>query len=276
MHERHRVLHEYAELMKGTQVAKIEIADGRVTMTMRDTGLQLVCDPADKRLAPVEALNFGAYEKAELDQVCSLLRPGDTVLDVGANVGFYTLTLARRVPGLALHAFEPIPRTFAALERHLALNDVKAKAHPFGFSDVAAEKTFYFYPEGSGNASAANLTGGASVEEVRCRVERLDDFVRREKIVPDFVKCDVEGAELLVFKGGLETLRAHRPAILTEMLRKWSAPFGYHPNEIIDLLAGLGYRCLTLRAGQLVPFAHMDESTVETNFFFLHPSRHAL
>jgi FkbM family methyltransferase len=276
MHAHHRVLHEYARFLQGTDVASIELVAGEVVMTMRGTGVRFVCDPEDKRLAPIDALNFGTYEKDELDRVVALLRPGDTVLDVGANLGFYTLTLARRVPGLALHAFEPIPRTFAALERHLALNGVAAKAYPFGFSDEAAEKTFYFYPEDSVNASAANLTGGANVAEVRCRVERLDDFVRREKVVPDFVKCDVEGAELLVFKGGLETLGRHRPAILTEMLRKWSAPFGYHPNEIIELLAGLGYRCFTLRSGELVPFARMDESTVETNFFFLHPARHLL
>jgi FkbM family methyltransferase len=275
MHEHHRALHDYARFMKGTAVGQIEVVDDRVTFTMRDTGVRLIVDPQDKRLAPIEALNFGSYERAEVDAACSLLAPGETFFDIGANVGFYSLTLARRVPGLRVHAFEPIPGTFAALERHLALNGATtARAYNFGLSDVAAEKTFYFYPEGSGNASAANLTGGASVAEVRCRVERLDDFVAREKVAPDFVKCDVEGAELLVFKGGLETLARHRPAILTEMLRKWSAPFGYHPNEIIELLAGIGYRCFTLREARLVAFERMDESTVETNFFFLHRERH--
>jgi FkbM family methyltransferase len=275
MHERHRALHDYARFMKATAVGRIEIVDDRVTFTMRDTGVELIADPKDKRLAPIEALNFGSYEKAEVDAACSLVAPGETFFDIGANVGFYSLTLARRVPGLRIHAFEPIPRTFAALERHLALNGMTTtRAHNFGFSDTAGEKTFYFSPEGSGNASAANLSGAPSVVEIRCRLERLDDFVTRERVAPDLVKCDVEGAELLVFKGGLETLARHRPAILTEMLRKWSAPFGYHPNEIIDTLERMGYGCFTVRGSRLVAFGRMDEGTVETNFFFLHRERH--
>jgi hypothetical protein len=59
------------------------------------------------------------------------------------------------------------------------------------------------------------------------------------------------------------------------MLRKWSAKFHYHPNEIIELLAGLGYRCFTVKAERLVKFAKMDEATLETNFFFLHNNQHA-
>jgi hypothetical protein len=59
---------------------------------------------------------------------------------------------------------------------------------------------------------------------------------------------------------------------MTEMLRKWAAGFGYHPNDIIDLFAGLGYKCFD---STLKPFGRMDEATTETNFFFLHPDTHA-
>lgn len=59
------------------------------------------------------------------------------------------------------------------------------------------------------------------------------------------------------------------------MLRKWSAKFNYHPNDIIQLLAGIGYRCFTAQNDKLVPFSRMDENTTETNFFFL-PHKHEL
>ena len=58
------------------------------------------------------------------------------------------------------------------------------------------------------------------------------------------------------------------------MLRKWTAKFNYHPNEIIKLFSDLGYRVFTVNREILVPFAAMDEDTVETNFFFLHPETH--
>lgn len=58
------------------------------------------------------------------------------------------------------------------------------------------------------------------------------------------------------------------------MLRKWSARFDYHPNEIIELFAGLGYRCFVTEGGKLRKFAKMNDETKETNFF-LHEVAHA-
>jgi hypothetical protein len=55
------------------------------------------------------------------------------------------------------------------------------------------------------------------------------------------------------------------------MLRKWSARYGYHPNNVIDYLGTFGYNCFVLRGGVLVPFPEMTDDTVETNFFFMHP-----
>ena len=90
----------------------------------------------------------------------------------------------------------------------------------------------------------------------------------------DFIKCDVEGAELLVFKGGLNTIKRDKPIIFSEILRKWSAMFNYDPNEIFDLFKSEGYLAFTVNTNVLLPFCRMDESTVETNFFFLHAEKH--
>lgn len=54
------------------------------------------------------------------------------------------------------------------------------------------------------------------------------------------------------------------------MLRKWSAKFGYHPNDIIDLFASVGYKCFVIKEDKLRKFARVDEETVGTNYFFLH------
>jgi FkbM family methyltransferase len=272
MNERHRLLHDYAAFIEGTDVAAVELACGEVVMTMRGTGLKFLVRRDDKRTAPLEILNFGALEKAEADMTLRLIREGDTVFDIGANIGWYALTLGRRFKRLRVHAFEPIPDTFARLRAHAALNgDKRVALHNLGFSDQRGKATFYFRPDNSVNASGADLgTGG---RKVTCRIERLDDFARKTRV--DFIKCDVEGAELFVFKGGLRVLARDTPVIFSEMLRKWSASFGYHPNEIIDLLGGLGYRPFTAKGRRLKPFGRMDEKTVETNFFFLHPEKHA-
>ncbi len=113
-----------------------------------------------------------------------------------------------------------------------------------------------------------------TIQKISCRVKKLDDFVSANNLKVDFIKCDVEGAELFVFQGGIKTIEVNKPIIFTEMLRKWSMHFNYHPNDIIKLLNDLGYRCFTAKGEYLVEFFKMDENTVETNFFFLHSIKH--
>lgn len=103
----------------------------------------------------------------------------------------------------------------------------------------------------------------------------LLEFIDENPVKIDFIKCDVEGAELLVYQGGLETIKRDKPIIFTEMLRKWSAKFNYHPNQIIDLIAEIGYDCFTVCDHNLSRFSLMDDTTLETNFFFLHREKHS-
>ncbi|MEO8502787.1 MAG: FkbM family methyltransferase [Acidobacteriota bacterium] len=272
----HRQLFDYADFLRRTGISAIEVSERGVLMRARDGDLLLKCDPDDRRLAPIEILNFGHFEAAELAMVLALVEPNATVFDIGANIGWYSMQLARRVPGVRLFAFEPVPKTYRLLQEHLALNGISTvRTFPYGFSDRAGEITFYVDPQGSGNASAANLTGLERVQQVTCRVERVDDVARELEARVDFIKCDVEGAELLVFRGAEDTLRRQRPAVFVEMLRKWALKFDYHPNDTIAHFASLGYRCFALHGERLAPFTAMDETTTETNFFFLDPVRHA-
>jgi len=276
MHELHRRLFEYAEFIKDTDIAGISVTDGAITMTTRAGGIKLACDFEDKRFIPVEILNFGSYESEETGIILSLVDDGATVLDIGCNIGWYSMNIALSKKDVNILSFEPIPRTFEYLKKNLAMNGITC-VRPFnnGFSDREQELTFYYYRGGSGNASMADLSGDPGVEKITCPVTTLDSFAHAHEVSPRFIKCDVEGAELMVFKGGLKTIEKSKPVIFAELLRKWSAKFDYHPNEVITLLCGLGYRCFTVKDGGLAAFDKMDEDTSDTNFFFLHPDVHA-
>lgn len=276
MHVLHRQLFDYAAYLPNTDIAKIEISDGRVVMTSRTDGIKILCDSEDKRIAPIEILNFLRYEKEDSEMVFRLVGDGDTVFDVGANVGWYSIGLAKRYPSCKIYSFEPIPKTFGYLKENVAANGVKnVQVFQQGFSDKTSELTFYYYPEGSGNASLARLADASSVQEIRCKVQKLDEFMLQLDAQVDFIKCDVEGAELLVFQGGLQTLKKQKPIVFSEILRKWSSKFNYNPNEIIKLFASIGYRCFTAHEGKLLEFKNMDESTLETNFYFLEAEKHS-
>lgn len=272
MYAAHQDLFGYAALLDGTDIAEITVADREVRFRTREDGLVFAADRADKRIAPIEILNFGRYEPGDREVLLSCARPGGVAIDVGANIGYYALSLAKRMPGGVVHAFEPVPAVFADLERNVRLNAVdNVRTWRMGLGDAAGDLVFQVDPDYCTRTSMGGL-GDPSLPTITCPVVRLDDFVQNAGIARvDLIKADVEGAELLVIRGGIETIRRDKPAIFLEMLRKWSARFDYHPNDIIALLAGLGYRCQAVTDGGLRPFSLMDDATVETNFLFLVP-----
>lgn len=275
MHEVHKVLFEYAEFIKGSDVSKIEIVDDAVILTSRSTGVKMLCDKDDQRTILIETMNFGSYEASDLSMILNLINEGSTVFDIGGNIGWYAINIARSKKNVHVHAFEPIPKTFNYLKRNLELNDIHTvHPHNFGFSNKEQDLAFYYYPEVSGNASMANVSNNIAAQQITCHVRKLDDYILENNLSVDFIKCDVEGAELFVFQGGIRSLRQHKPVIFAELLRKWAAKFNYHPNEAIELFKSLGYRCFIAKNNKLDEFTTMNDQTKETNFFFLHAEKH--
>jgi FkbM family methyltransferase len=271
----HSHLFDYAKYMTATDIESILISDGKVIMTSKKYGVHMLCPESDHRVVPMESLNFGSYEDVDSDMIMALMPENGVFFDIGANMGWYSLLSARKSKDLQIHAFEPIPKTYSFLENNIETNQFKnIIAYNFGFSNESKDLKFYFYPEGSGNASSANLSEREDVEIVRCHVERMDDFVSKNELHVDFIKCDVEGAELMVFQGGINTIETNKPIVFTEILRKWSAKFNYNPNEIFEYFRKNGYSAYTAKESGLIEFKSMDESTIETNFFFLHTEKH--
>lgn len=275
MHKFHKILFEYSHLLKDTQIENINICDDSVVLKTRDTKAFFIADQYDERCMPIEAFNFGNYEHEEMEMILKLLKKDNVIIDIGGNIGWYAVNLGLKRPDSIIYTFEPIPKTYEYLQKNIQLNNLKnVTPNNFGFSEKDDTLTFYYYPEGSGNASMANLTKKESVLKIKCKVTTLDSFIEKNKIKVDFIKCDVEGAELFVFNGAKKVLQNQKPIVFTEMLRKWAAEYKYHPNQIIDLFLSFGYSCFTIRDKNLKKFGKMDENTIETNYIFLHNEKH--
>jgi hypothetical protein len=125
-------------------------------------------------------------------------------------------------------------------------------------------------------SSMANLREDEDTVMVECEVKKLDDFVSSMLSLKrlDFIKCDVEGAELFVFKGAAETIKKYKPIIFSEMLRKWSKKFGYHPNDIINLFRSIDYECYVINNDKIEKFGYVDDDTIQTNYLFFHKEKH--
>jgi FkbM family methyltransferase len=282
MHAFHQVLFDFSNNLKETEIAKVEIEDGNVIFVSRKTdlhpgGVKFYVDVVDPRVTPIDCFNFDQYELEDSEMLYRLVSEGDTIFDIGANIGWYSNHLSKKLPGATIYSFEPIPETYAQVKRNTELNQAKnIHLNNFALSDKKQTLKFFYSPAITGASSSANITERSDMKELTCEANTLDNFVKEKNISKlDFIKCDVEGAEFLVYKGGPETFAKHQPIIFTEMLRKWAAKFGYHPNDIIDYFKQFGYNCYTSHDGKLKPFGKVEESTMETNYFFLHPEKHA-
>lgn len=276
MYLEHAGLFSYSEFLKDTNISEIEISDDKVIMTFRDSGIKFLCVKNDKRLAPFDTLNFGTYENEELGMQMKLIENGFNIFDIGGNFGWYALHIAKKFPEAIVYSFEPIPSTYNHLNENISLNKLKnIKTFNYGLSDDEGKFNFYYDPELSVNASLANVSGNENIQDVECTVKKLDNIPELIDLKTDFIKCDVEGAELLAFKGGENFIKKNLPVIFTEMLRKWTSIFNYSPNDIIVFLSNFGYQCFTSEKGRLKIFDKVTEDTIETNYFFLHKEKHS-
>jgi len=183
-----------------------------------------------------------------------LVRAGDVSLDIGARWGTYTSLLARIVgPAGLVHAFEPNNQHSRAL-RVIARSSRNVRLHPFALSDEEGIAALHIplLDDGAadGLASLARPTGAH--ETIRINRRRLDDLAF-ERV--DFVKCDVEGHELAVFRGGEATLRRLLPTVLVEIEQRHA---GADVEATIAYLEKLGYSGYAVHRDGLRPAAEFD------------------
>lgn len=182
----------------------------------------------------------GTYEREQTLLFQEHLRPGGTVLDVGAHVGYYTLLSSVLVGDAGrVHAFEPNPANAAFLRRHVEVNRrANVRVEQAAVSDRAGTARFDF---GTGSGTGHLADGGA----LEVRTVRLDDYCAEHGLAPTAVKIDVEGAEVSVLEGGRDTLSRHRPVIFLS-----THGLDVH-RASLELLRGLGYALSPILGGDL-------------------------
>jgi len=186
----------------------------------------------------------------ELDEIAIMqrfVRRGDVAFDIGANIGLHSILLSRLVgPQGKLCVFEPNVELLPAL-RHTVGQLGNATLYAFALSNKQGSSTL-FVPSDHSTASLADWTASSPVfsedgpsHVVTCDERRTDNLIAEHTLPqPDFIKCDVEGAELLVFEGARKTLnRVDAPIILFEANECASRAFNLDVSAAKDFLAGL-------------------------------------
>lgn len=201
------------------------------------------------RVSPAESLGYllGTHEPHLQKIIRDYVATGDTVYDIGANVGYVSLSLAKRVgPGGRVIAFEPLPRNVASFRENIKINSlINIQLLEFAASDRSGEAVIRI----TENLSMASLVwhrNNPTAVEFAIKTVSIDELIESGSLgCPKFVKIDVEGAEGSVLKGMRRTLAAAKPVLFvecSEMGRK-TAWF---------LLQELGYRCQSAYTRQWV------------------------
>jgi FkbM family methyltransferase len=189
----------------------------------------------------------GEYEPVLTRRCLELLDPQRDVIDVGANIGFHTVLLAKRIGARRVLAVEPTRNALARLRRNIALNGVDAKVSVFEgvVSDALGSleiKTIAGLEEYSslGVMEHPSIVGAGYVtEEVEART--LDQLVDEHGLDCGFLKVDVEGVEHKVFSGGRGLLTQSRPVVLSELSNGLLQKNGSSALEIVQLFEALDY-----------------------------------
>ncbi len=198
-------------------------------------------------------LSEGHFETAELAFTERFIQPGMTVLDLGAHHGLYTLLASKRIGNTGrVFSFEPSPRERNALRVHLRLNRCKnVDLQELALGDQNGDSDLYVVEDWAAGCNSLRPPDvAARSSPVSVRVVRLDDWLAEHKIERvDFIKLDVEGAELSILKGAQRLLKgASRPVILAEVQDARTLPWGYRARDIVTTLEGWGYQWFQLSA----------------------------
>jgi FkbM family methyltransferase len=229
----------------------------RAALELRTGGRGLICTlPGGETVRVLPAYRYLTWNPVELAAFRAALRPGDHAVDVGANVGPYTLAFARWVgPTGRVLSLEPAPDSFRGLVRHVELNGAGGvvTALRVAASDRAGAARLAVdgfqgtnHLVGHATSAADRADGGRSIE---VRTETVDELCERERMDPALLKVDVEGAELAVLRGAVETIRrgGERLALFVEMHPAAWRDAGVSAGDVRAEIAGMGLRAVPLR-----------------------------
>lgn len=216
-----------------------------------------------------------------------ILQPGDTMIDAGANIGYFSLLSAKSVGATgAVHSFEPIPATFARFSENLRLNNYgNITANCLALAAQTGELEFEVPQEAGTNLSLdrlATVVHTGHGQRVTVQADTLDDYVAKKGIGPiKLAKFDIEGGEVAAVTGMREILRSGQ---ISYLLCEVNVPLleqqGFQPSALRDAFAAHGYEAYYFRRArgrrrplqvQFIPVSQMPEPDIFGDYLFVAP-----
>ncbi len=208
--------------------------------------------PGGETLRVLPGCRYVSWNRDEYNAFKSVLRRGGVALDIGANVGCYSLLFGQWVgPSGKVFAFEPASETYSNLRRHIKLNRLDTVITPVeaAVSDTVSTASFIEFDSHGMNRLATSLDKAEQSRVVEVATTTVDEFCKQAGVVPDLIKIDVEGFELNVLRGARDTIKAagNRLALFVEIHPTTWREMGISKGEIIEELERQNLKAVSLK-----------------------------
>ena len=211
-------------------------------ITFRRNGYLLRFHPS----ALTSSLWINPEERMQEERFLStLIKKGDTVIDVGANIGTISLALTKRLGKLGkCHAIEPHPRIYKYLKNNIALNNLEQQIETYHVALGENEKTVLFSDQSDDSNNQVSENGPINIE-----VKKLDDIVNLANI--QLLKIDVEGYEYEVLKGA-KNIAMNSKLIYLECIPELLEKYNAGEEQLVSLLKKYGFKVFQVKGEKLI------------------------
>jgi FkbM family methyltransferase len=201
-------------------------------------------------------LIWNNFEKDETDYMCKVLKKGDVFVDIGSNIGLFSLIASKIVGNEGkVICFEPSPLTYTRLKENVTINNYNnLDVRNLGLSDSIGELAFYVSNNGYDAWNSFSPSADNKLElSIKVPVSTLDfELSDIDKSKIKLVKIDVEGWEKFVLLGAKKFLINFNPIVMVEFTEQNTFNSGYPVHEIYDIMNSYGYTWYRLQKGELV------------------------
>lgn len=199
--------------------------------------VKIRCYPDSRSAATV--LYCGLYDYHEMNFLLRYLRSEDIFLDIGANIGVYTLLAASKIHSGSIYSFEALPKNYKRLEENLKLNQFEqVKTYELAISDSKGSVALNL-AEGD---SMPFISQTATKNTITVPTDTLDHLLQNQSFANlTLAKMDIEGAEILALKSATSLLKQQRPHVWILEINDAVNNFGHQKQDLVDLLSSYGY-----------------------------------
>ena len=218
---------------------------------------------------------YGYYEKELGDLLKKAIKPGDVFLDLGANIGYFSLLVAKNLPSVKVISFEPVLGLFEKMNDNISLNNIKnISTVSAAVGEISGERELFVSAPDNLGMSSFHQPENYSGKKERVKVVNIDDWFKTSGLSKiDVIKLDIEGSEFDVLKGMKKVLQKQKPILIVEVNPVTLSMFNLKPSDICDYLKQLNFEGFLIFENARLKHLNHAEINQTTNVLFIHQEK---